>query len=476
MNFDINKKHCFYFNEVSKIPHGSFNEKALSDYIVEFAKRLNLMYFQDEMHNVIVYKDKNGDYSDEPIMIQAHIDMVCEKNRDVDHDFFKDPLELEVNDGILSAKGTTLGADDGHGVAYMLAILADKSLKHPPLECVFTTQEEVGLMGAMNIKKENIRAIRMISLDGGGESSTLLTSAGGVYVSLSKDVSYEKTNKPGYLLSIKGLLGGHSGGEIHKEKGNANFLLVRALKIFELNNVNYELGDIQGGLKINAIPREASCTFASDVSFTKLKELVKEIDAIYKNEFEFSDNLVNLTIEETVIDKVYPKKLKEDFLNALYLAPNGFVAKSMVIKDLTVTSLNLGLIEQTDNILKATYSIRSSIESSIDELINRIKVISEIFDLKFATDCRFPGWNYSKTSNMRDVLAEVVPEVIGRPLELIATHGGTECGVFKALDQRMDIVSLGPITDHIHTPDEIMDLASFDRVYDLLTVYISRLK
>ncbi|MFI3284113.1 MAG: M20/M25/M40 family metallo-hydrolase, partial [Erysipelotrichaceae bacterium] len=267
MKFDISKPHCYYFNEICKIPHGSYNEKALSDYIVQFAKDLGLKWKQDEMWNVIVYKDKNGDYSDESLILQAHIDMVCEKNKSTVHDFEKDPIKLYVDEeGWLHADGTTLGADDGHGCAYMMAILADKEMKHPALECVFTVQEEVGLCGSMIIKKEDLKSNRMVSLDGGGEVTTSLCSAAGARVKLIKTIETKVNTKPAYTLSVLGLLGGHSGGEIHKEKGNSNKLLVRILMELKLAGCDVELGFIEGGLKANAIPREATCIFASDTA------------------------------------------------------------------------------------------------------------------------------------------------------------------------------------------------------------------
>ncbi len=227
---DHTKLHQKYFEEMTQIPHGSYHEEAISNYLVAFAKAQGLRYIQDDMFNVIIYKEASSGYEDhEPLVLQAHMDMVCEKNKDSVHDFEKDPLSLRIVDGWLMANHTTLGADDGCGVAYMLAILSDDTLKHPRLECIFTVQEEVGLCGALHLKKDQFDATRMINLDDESGYATCTTSAGGMNVLLDKEIIRIQEKMDGYRLSIKGLAGGHSGAEIDKERGNANKLLVRIL-------------------------------------------------------------------------------------------------------------------------------------------------------------------------------------------------------------------------------------------------------
>ena len=219
--FDLSKPYCFYFNEIAKIPHGSFDEEKIADYVYNFGLESGLETIRDEYNNIIIYKEASKGYEDSaPLLLQAHLDMVCEKNGDSDHDFKKDPLDLYVEDGFLKARGTTLGADDGAGVAYILSILADDKLSHPKLECVFTVQEEVGLCGALNLNTSLIKSRRMISLDGNGEVTTVITSAGGCVVTQSLDLKYIPNDKPCYKLFITGLSGGHSGNDIHLEKGN----------------------------------------------------------------------------------------------------------------------------------------------------------------------------------------------------------------------------------------------------------------
>ncbi len=478
MEFDLNKRHCFFFNEISKIPHGSYNEKELSDYIVDFAKKHNLAYKQDELYNVIVYKPGSKGLEEAPaLMLQAHIDMVAEKNKDCDHDFMKDPLKLVVKEGWLHAEGTTLGADDGHGVAYMLAILEDKTLVHPPLECVFTALEEVGLLGAINITTDWIKSHRMISLDGGGECSTLLSNAGGCRANVHFPVVKEANEWPTYRLEVRGLLGGHSGGNIDKERGNANVLAVRAIKELMLKKINVRLVEVQGGLKVNAIPREADIVFTTDSDEVMLNQIILATLNTYKIELEHSDSGIDLKLmqEEKAITALSLKN-STDLINLIYLLPNGFRHRSMAINGLTLTSLNLGVLSTEEKEVVLHYSLRSAIDSGIDYLLNIIQTQAELFNCSVSISSRYPGWNYKVKSSMRDTLAKVVKDSYNVELELKATHGGTECGIFSVLYPDFDIIAMGPETEHVHTPDERLNLASFDRVYKLLTTVISECK
>ncbi len=478
MEFDLTKRHCYYFNETTKIPHGSRNEKAISDYVMQFAKDHGLKAIQDEVYNVIVYKDASEGYENAaPLILQAHLDMVCEKNKDVDHDFTKDPLKLKVEDGILKAVGTTLGADDCVGVAYMLAILEDDNLKHPPLECIFTTMEEIGLIGSMHLNKENIHAHRMVSLDGGGEVTTALSSAGGCRVDVRKKLEFEKNEDATYFLCVKGLKGGHSGGEINKERGNANQLVIRILKEAQIAGVELQLVEYTGGLKENAIPREAEAYFASATSEEKIREAVEKTQKDVWTELEFSDP--NFTVElkkvETAPSKIV-KKVSDAIINYAYLMPNGFQHRSMAIEGLTLTSLNLGVVEMEEGTIVFHVSLRSALESGIENLIRVLSSLAEILDFEVSCSARYPGWNYNEVSPMRDIYAKVLLELQGKELKTFAGHGGNECGVFKGMIPDIDIITLGPVSKFVHTPDEQLDLGSFDRAYKLLCAVVSECK
>lgn len=472
--FDLSKPYCYYFNEICKIPHGSFDEKRISDWLVEFGKKKGLKTIQDDDLNVIMYKDASKGYENaKPLILQAHMDMVCEKNKSSNHDFKNDPLDLYVDGDWLKAKGTTLGADDGMGVAYMLAILDDDSLDHPALECCFTTKEEVGLLGSLKLDPSLFKARRMVSLDGGGEVTTGISSAGGCCVSQEIKLDLVDNDEETYKLFLTGLAGGHSGGEIHKEKGNSNKLAFRILKEMTLRGVDVKLVNANGGLKDNAIPRECEVVFTSSSSKEDIdNSLAKSLKDI-KTELEFSDAGVTCTIEKT--DKASKHATSESSKKAIdyiFLLPNGFKHRSMAIEGLTLTSLNLGILETKEDSVIITSSLRSALESGINHLIDEISTLASLFDVKVSTSARYPGWNFKAVSPMREKLNKVMMEIYNKPLVEVAAHGGCECGVFAAMSEDMDILTYGAICEDIHTPDERLDLNSFDRGYKVLTSLI----
>lgn len=469
--FDLSKPYCYFFNEICKIPHGSFDEKRISDWLVDFGKQRGLETIQDDDLNVIIYKKASKGYENaKPLLLQAHMDMVCEKNKSSNHDFKNDPLELYVDGDWLKAKGTTLGADDGMGVAYMLAILDDDNLKHPDLECCFTTKEEVGLLGSLKLKSSYFKARRMVSLDGGGEVSTGISSAGGCCVSQVLSLNYIENNDDTYKLFLSGLSGGHSGGEIHKEKGNSNKLAFRILKEMTLNNLDIKIVSANGGLKDNAIPRECEIIFTSKDDYKKLKESLDKSLKNIKTELEFSDAGITCLLEKIEkVDKHADETSSKKLIDYIFLLPNGFKHRSMAIEGLTLTSLNLGILETKEDNVFITSSLRSALESGIDHLIDEIKTLANLFDVKVSLSARYPGWNYKAHSPMREKLNKVMMNIYNKPLIEIATHGGCECGVFASMSEDMDILTYGAITEDIHTPQERLDLNSFDRGYIVLT-------
>jgi dipeptidase D len=471
--FDLSRPQNFWFNEICKIPHPSRHEKALSDFIVSFAKERGLAYKQDEVFNVIVEKGPSKGYEDAaPLILQAHIDMVPAKVDGSSHDFEKDPLKLYVDEeGWLHAKDTTLGADDGHGVAYMLAILDDDELPHPPLQCFFTTMEEIGLLGSMEIKPEDVKADRMINLDGGGETSTGISAAGGCTVFIHKDITWKESAKPTYRLDIGGLSGGHSGGSIHMEKGNAIVIAARIIEESIAKGMDFELVSFSGGEKDNAIPRLSSIIFNSA---TTCEDIVKFVEESYKNirtELEFSDG--NLTAE------VNPVETSGRFIEGgkqiidyTYLMPNGFQHKSMVIEGLTVTSLNLGVVTTSEEKVSLDILIRSAMNHASEDLKDRLHVLADLIGVRFELNGRYSGWNYEPVSAMRELLRKTVANW-GNELVERAGHGGNECGVFKALNPKLDIITFGPKGSGAHTPQEKLDLASFERSYQMLKEMVS---
>ncbi len=475
MKIASNEKCVRFFEEICKYPHGSFNEKPLSDYLVSFAKERGLRYIQDEMYNVVIYKEGSAGYENAPaVLLQAHMDMVPEKNVDSDHDFLVDPIEIRLEDGWIYANNTTLGADDGHGVAYMLTLLDENDYNHPPLECAFTVQEEVGLFGAQNLKKEYFTARNYICLDGGGEHTTLISSAGGRRAALVK--SYETIEVFGdvYTLKIRGLKGGHSGGNIDKELGNSNKIAARILYHLQ-KECKIQLVRIDGGLQDNAIPRECDAIFVS-CNNSKVDEIISAQSKAIKTLLEFSDEGFYIEVEkEERKVHAYSVEDSKQFVTFMYLLPNGLLSKSMKIPGLTLTSLNMGIVKTVKNQVEINYSLRSAINESIDEMAYALEELCNLYDVDIQFDASYPGWNFKDINPLRDALMAVYKEKYQKDMISVAAHGGCECGVFDSLLDPVNIISYGPITESIHTPAERMDLASFERCYKVLKELLTRL-
>lgn len=466
----------YYFQEISKIPRGSFDEKRICDYVEDFAKKNHLQYKRDDLNNIIIYKDASQGYENcETVMLEAHMDMVCEKNQDSQHDFACDPIELIEKDGFLYANQTTLGADDGVGVCYMLAILEDQSLKHPPLECVFTVQEEVGLVGAMHIKKEDLHATKMIGLDSENEKNVCTSSSGGRRTIIRKDIVYQDNSTASYQLTVKGLLGGHSGAFIHMERGCANKVMARLLYQLHLYDISYQLGSFDGGLKENAIARECVCTFASERAFEVIKDRIENIAKDIKNELSESDNglIVELVPIQT-LEKVIDEKQSSDLMKMMYLMPHGCMHKSLMMKDLTTVSLNMGVVRMNESAFHIYFTIRSPMLSAREDLSCQLALIASMFHATCQIKNDYPGWQYDPHSQLRQQLIKFVKETEHIELFQEATHGGLETGIFKGLIPELDIVTFGPDMFDIHTPDERLDIASYHRCYTRLIKFLER--
>ena len=440
-----------------------------------FAKERNIKYVRDKMHNIVLFKEATKGYENhETVMLEGHMDMVCEKNNDSDHDFSKDSIELIEEDGFLHANKTTLGADDGVGVCYMLALLDDESLKHPALECVFTVQEEVGLNGAMGLDKSILKAKKMIGLDRGKEKIITVSCSGGRRAVVEKGLSYLKNESPCYQLYVGGLQGGHSGGVIHLERGNANVIMTRVYYHLSLNNIEFLLGSFKGGLKDNAIPRECVSVFASNDDFKKIKEVVLKVENDLKEELKESDKHIFVRLEKVdSLNEVISVKESQDIISMMYLMPNGFMHKSLKM-DLTNISLNMGVVEMNEK-FNIYFSIRSPMESAKDELSNKLSLIASLFKAKYVLDNNYPGWNYDEGSKLRKQYVDFVKETEGITLKEEGTHSGLETGIFKGALQDLDIITLGPDMFDIHTPDERLNMNSFYKCYQRLIHFLERL-
>ncbi len=469
---DWSKSYCRYFEEITQIPHGSGNEKGISDYVVQFAKDHQLQYLQDDMNNVVIYKPASAGAESQPaLMLQAHLDMVCAREADVDFDFEKEPLNIYVEDGFLKAKGTTLGADDGMGVAYILAILADDGITHPALEGVFTVEEETGLNGAKNLKKEYFKATRLVNLDGGGENVTCVSRSGGLRAEANIHINRVSSVQPAYCLEVTGLQGGHSGGNIARHKANANKIMARVLR--HLGDV--QIVEISGGSKENAIARDGRCIFVSDLQLEDIKTIAERTNQHLLEEYADSDPDIKITIQAVTAEtKPMDVKSSKNVINFIYLCPNGLVAMSQTIEGLPIISLNLGVVSTQKDMVKCSFAIRSPIASAKFDLVHQIKDLARLCNGTISYGDEYPGWSYEADCQLRELYREVCLDCGYDGLNEFAAHGGLETGIFKGLIPELEIISTGANASGAHTPQEQLDLASFDRAYVLLKALVER--
>lgn len=461
-----------FFEEMTRIPHGSYNEKQYSDYLVQFAKDRGLSYKQYEIGNVIIYKEASQGYENHPpVILQAHIDMVCEKESWSHHDFQNDPLDLYIEDGWLKARGTTLGADDGTGVAYILAVLDDKTMAHPPLQCVFTVMEEVGLNGAFAVQKEDLNATRFISLDdGGGGEETYVSSAGGMTINLSKAFSTVPVSGPFYELIIDGLSGGHSGEYISEEKGNSIKICARLLDQIQ-KEFPIQLVSIHGGFKGNTLPRSCSAVFSSKASEKNIKNITKELFEEILSEQDGTESIPTLEIHSYVLEAsdALSKEDSRTFVEMLLILPDGFRHKNVSISGLTSASENLAILHFDKGKSAIEISLRAMLESHKEVMRREIEIISHLYGYDMITSSDYPGWPYLEHSELRDLLGHIVKEIHHKELKPIAIHGGLECSIFSRLLNPVDIITLGPRGIDVHTPQERLDMKSFATTYEIFT-------
>ncbi len=459
----------FYFEEIAKIPHGSGNTQAISNYLVSFAKERKLEHYQDQLGNVIIIKEASKGYEDrEPVMLQGHMDMVAVKKPDSKIDMKKEGLTLMVEGDWLFAKDTSLGGDDGIAVAYELALLAAEDLEHPRLECVFTVDEEIGLLGAKAIDVSMCKAKRMINIDSEDEGIFLTGCAGGMRVDCH--LPLEKEEKKGILVTLKigGLQGGHSGVEIHKERGNSNVLMGRFLAGAAKNTSLY-LSKLQGGLADNAIPRETRAEFLVEETGT-VENLVKRLEKELKCELATKDPGVYCQLEIQG-EQILPVVTKEETKKAaalLYCLPQGVQAMSADVKGLVETSLNMGLLSLKEDGLHAGFSVRSSLESAKYALEEKLYVLTESLGGSCKTTGDYPGWAYRVDSPLRELMLRIFKEKYGKEPVVEAIHAGLECGFFLDKIPQLDCVSMGPDMKDIHTTEEKMSISSVKRVWEYL--------
>lgn len=464
------------FEDICAIPHGSGNEKGVADYIETYASKRGLFVLRDETGNVFVRKNATSGYENTPaILLQGHMDMVCEKNSDSDHDFLRDGLKLSVKDGHLWADGTTLGADNGIAVAMMLALLDTD--KHPTIECLFTVEEETGLAGAQGFDCSVVTAKRMINLD--SEEDHLITAgcAGGKRTEFTFDYNKIPAKESDIFIdiSVTGLSGGHSGAEIHCGKTNAIVLMGRLLSAVYAEQ-KFNLVKINGGGKDNAIARECFATIAiadTNAHLNVNKVLISESLKIRKEINKDDRSLAVGFGKAKATDGYLDEKTTENVIGFLTILRTGVLKMSNQIEGLVEFSRNIGIAATEDDKLRFTLSTRSSIEAQLDLSIRELDALASFVGADCRHYARYPGWEFEPASLLREQYIEKFKFLFGKEPTVGVIHAGLECGILSSKMPGMDIISIGPNMYDIHSPNEHLDLASTERVFKAVLAVVS---
>lgn len=463
-----------FFEQMCAIPHGSYNTKAVSDWCVAFAKERGLEHYQDEMNNVILIKEASAGYEEaQPVILQGHLDMVCEKAPGCEKDMAREGLDLAVEGDYIYAEGTTLGGDDGIAVAMALAALDDESLPHPRLEVILTTEEEVGMDGAMALDVSPIRGRKLLNLDSEAEGVFTVSCAGGSMAACGLPVARAPFGGDILRVRVAGLTGGHSGAEIHKGRANANMLLGRLLRAMAAET-ELRLVSADGGLKDNAIPVAAEAVVAAEDG-RKAKAAAERMAACFQTEYRRSDPMLTVTAEEAAAAwQPMDASSTERTVCLLACAPNGVQTMSQDIHGLVQTSLNLGILKTGENAVTASFCVRSSVDSEKEMLKDRLACLLAQLGGGVSFSGEYPGWAYRPDSPLRELMTEVYREQYGREPKVEAIHAGLECGLLAGKLPGLDCVSIGPDLLEIHTPREKMSISSVQRVWAFVREVLKR--
>ena len=467
----------YYFERMCEIPHGSGNTKQISDFCVDFAKEQGLEYYQDADNNIIIIKEASAGYEmSEPVILQGHLDMVCEKTADCTKDMEKEGLDVYIDGDFVRAKDTTLGGDNGIAVAMAMAILEDKTLSHPRVEAVFTVDEEIGLLGAGSIDVSPLKGKTMINIDSEDEGIFTVSCAGG-----NSTICRLPINKKGYegvvyTLEITGCKGGHSGVEIDKGRSNAAVLMGRLLQDIQ-NGASLQIVSVDGGLKDNAIPVQSKAVIVCDQEIV-VKASVEQMQSVFTNEYAGVDPDIQITFtrEDKSKVNVMDETSTQKVICLLTCMPNGIQKMSMDIAGLVQTSLNIGIVETHEDYFRMSFCVRSSVDSEREMLNRRIGTLIKQLGGTMEIEGAYPGWEYKKDSRLRDLMVEVFKDQYGKEPTVEAIHAGLECGMFAGKIPGLDCVSIGPNLDQIHTVRENMSISSVQRVYEFVLEVLKRMK
>lgn len=481
-----------FFEEISQIPRGSGNEQAVSDHIAAFARGKGLRVEQDTHNNLIIYKPGSPGYADHaPLILQGHLDMVCEKNMGTEHDFLCEPIKLRIDGDFISAEGTTLGADNGIAVAMCMALVDADDVAHPPLEIVLTADEEAGMSGAENIDASLLTARRMINMDTDHEGTFFAGCAGGVRASFSLPIGeWAQADEDAlfYEIVIKGLKGGHSGEEIDKERGNSIRLLARLLR--RLDDVcDMRIQHVSGGMKINAIPREASALIT--IRPEDAAHAIATVEAFNKEiaiEYRTADPGLTVTlkkqdrytlgIQERELkwrDTFMPLETGRALINILLLLPLGPLHMHTEIPNLVETSCNIGVLETKTDSINIEIMPRGAVSSRVQVVKAQITALAALTGAQVTFSHEYPGWAYNPASPLKEEVVALYHSMYNKDPKVAAIHAGLECGILGDKLPGLDIISFGPNAWDIHTPDERLSISSTERVWVFLLALLEKL-
>ena len=457
-----------YFEKLCAIPHGSGNTKAISDYLVSFAKDHDLKYIQDEANNVILFQEGTCGMEDHaPVILQGHMDMVCEKDADCPIDMAVDGLDVTHDGKYVFAKGTTLGGDDGIAVAYALALLADKSIPHPPLEVIITVDEEIGLLGANVIDLSELKGRTLLNLDSEDEGIFTVSCAGGCRSTIMLDVERRAVYGPCIRLVVDGLQGGHSGAEIHKNRANANKVMGEFMNRVQ-NLMPLCLTSYTGGSKDNAIPRTAQATMvAMGINLERINDVAEKLQQEIREKYDEPEVVIQAFDVDALGGNGLSTESTAKVIALLCAAPNGVQKWSEDIPGLVQTSLNLGIAKLGDR-FSATFSVRSSVNDEKQELLEQLRKLADFHGGSYSQMGEYPAWEYRKDSPLRDTMVKVYTDLFGKEPLVLAIHAGLECGLLSEKLPDLDCISFGPQMHDIHTSRERLDIASTERTWKLL--------
>lgn len=467
------------FEEICKYPRPSKKEEKIAAYIVSFAKQHNLEISKDKFGSILIRKPAMpGKENLKTVVLQSHIDMVCEKNRGVEHDFDNDPIQPYIDNGWVKAKGTTLGADNGIGVAASLAVLESNDIQHGPLEALFTLDEETGLTGAAKLQKKWLKADILVNMDSEEEGSLYIGCAGGknTYAKFTAKMEKVPRNYSAFEINLKGLRGGHSGIEIQAGRGNAVKLMARLLWEFTREN-KIRIASINGGNKHNAIPRECfAVVLVPKANEKKLKKFTAKYNDTIRAEFSSVEPDLTIDLNKHEMPaKVMDEKTQKKLINALFTVPHGVIKMSVDIPGLVETSTNLAVVETEGRNVNLVTSQRSSVASEIKDITNVVTAIFDTAGAKVTYGDGYPGWQPNINSEALNVMKQSYKELFGKEPEIKAIHAGLECGIIKEKYPGMDMISFGPTMFDVHSPDEKLEIATVPKFWDLLVKTLEKI-